>query len=582
MKDLIALFKYIHKYHQEPIIALFVWLCFAALKKIPNAYNELLAQKGKSTPSLFYELLAQNFKIDSMKFTEPNFTQDFAPNFANTPNALNFAINPSLNYKKVLKTFAKYELNAAILADFLDELAFMHPIFRLDEYASPRELNILAKDLLRIKKEHSVYVPCCGIGSFALCLEKGANFVGSDISQNSANLAQLLCEMSEIFSQINIQNAQEFAPFDELIESDLDSISALLAKQNEIEIQSNKQQFTQNSQSEKFERIFCYPPSSLYAGRRKMGAQVPFLLHSISRLKANGKALFVAPSALLYKNAAKSFRHWLIENKLLEAIIELPNFFARSNTTNYLLLVSFGNKNIFFFNANNEHFILQKNKQNRLVNADEIADANFAKQNTNNSKPIKYNELNAADLRVGAYLQPQKNQNEIAIYDLLSTHFLGAKQNTKDELKSCYEIGASDFAPFGYTNLPPQPTLAAFSALNALCKDDLVLCIRGAKGKIAIIGELDNALAFANSGLFVLRFKDKKAAQAAYVFFQTQKGADLLSKIYRGAGLRANIDEILKIRLPRDFIDFLPRFAPLCELGAEISQKYKQIAELLS
>ncbi|WP_299546629.1 N-6 DNA methylase [uncultured Helicobacter sp.] len=541
MKELLRVFNYIQKYHEDNFDVLYLVLEFLFFIKNKEQGNALLMQKDK-------EKALEDFKI----YLELNGVEYFG-----------FHID--LNYKKILKALWGFNIKTQTLWEFIHAITMQKPILKLYEYATPAEINFLVSRILDIKNGESVYNPCCGLGSWILHLEmysKQCTFYGLDISSKSIRIAKALAILLD-FKQCYL------------------SVGDLFSEPFKIE--------------SKFDKVFCCPPllshlnlkapkESKLAPYNKTALEIPFIDYSLMRFTK--KAVFIVRTSLLIRGAGERLCEYLLKKGLLESIIELPdNIFPHQVESYSLLVISHTNKRCLFINVRS--FYVKNGKYNKLINLEEILDLYFSKQDTKYSNFVEYSKIKNLNLRI----HKTKSETQIHLESFLKCVYRGARiaARSDSDLVSCYDFGIKDFKPYGFSNQFCDSRLKANSKQLQTLKIqpfDLLFSMRGVIPKIAIIGkDAEDKIALANAGILVLRPKNSKIAKALYFYFLSKDGQERLRNFYLNHNERVSEKEIKTLEISTDFLDSIEiyqnDFKKLCEYGEMITKYENAIKETL-
>ncbi|WP_302083675.1 HsdM family class I SAM-dependent methyltransferase [Salinibaculum rarum] len=104
-------------------------------------------------------------------------------------------------------------------------------------------------------------------------------------------------------------------------------------------------------------------------------ADFAFLQHIISQLGERGRAAVIVPHSLLHRKADKRFREYIVENRLLDAVVDLPTgVFPDTNTKVSIMVLDTGTdhqhpENIFMAMLTDEECV---EVDGRLVIPDEV------------------------------------------------------------------------------------------------------------------------------------------------------------------------------------------------------------------
>ncbi|AWI33924.1 restriction endonuclease [Helicobacter apodemus] len=545
MKELLQNFQYIQRYSKDNLESLKIILQFLLVHQNISFKDKLLSVKERQIPKSFYQYL-QSLNIEPI------------------------LIDEKLNWKKILRSLGDLRVSLENIERFIQAIALQKTILKFYDYVTPIEINTLILELLEIKKGESIYNPCCGMGSWIFSLKewgKDCIIYGEDINEELIGIAKILASLAGV-------RESHFQVVDVL------DIS-----------------FSKDSKT--FDKIFCHPPLTrqnlpnfkedlrfiFLDNYSKIAPEIPFLAHSLAHFKT--KAIFIIRSVLLYKDLGKKFCKYLISNRLLECVMELPkNIFPHQMGEFCLLVLSKENKKILFMDF--KSFCLKEGKYNRIINKEEILDLYFSKQNGAYSQLVSYELLNESYLKPSFYMQDTLMDNRVKLKEYLKACFRGQRIDTKDnkDLIECYDMGIKDFEDYGFTNTFGEYSLKTSSKKIQdirLCPYDILLAIRGVNPKVAIIGEeIKDKIVIANAGILVLRLRDYAIAKALYLYFISKEGRKSLSEIYQDNNERIGEREIRNFCIPNNFLkDFQEKFENLCKESAFIKIHQQNIQSLL-
>lgn len=555
MKELLQIFQYIQKYHEDNLDVLCLTLEFLLVGQNQALRAEILDCKTREIPQSFYATLQTHHLMPKIE------------------------INPKMNYKKVLKATQNLKINAQALEDFIQTITLQKTILRLYDYATPAEINALVCGLLNLQKNESIYNPCCGVGSWLLSLSahyQDCRFFGVDIHPKLIGIAQMLAMLLG-FKDCHLEVVDIF-------------------KESTMQKDSNTMQ--------KFDKVFCHPPllshlnlkapkDSPLAPYTKTAPEIPFLDFALMCFEK--RAIFIIRSVLLNKPIGERLRHHLMQSRLIEAILELPtNIFPHQMGEFCLLVLSPQNRRVLFVNA--QEFYLKEGKYNKLINLEEILDLFASKQNTKISCLLNYQDLDFENLKPSHYTQSQnvESQNtKVLLGQLLEKCYRGMRIEAKQDkdLIGCYDFGIKDFEAYGMSNAFKdyvlKPNLARLDELRVQ-PYDVLLSLRGVTPKVAIVGKCAaQKIVLPNAGILVLRAKSSVVAKALYFYFLSSCGCLALSKIYQNNNERIGEKEIKEMPLPSEFLDscalenYNECFYELCARGEQIRAQKQGIAKLL-
>ena len=591
LQPLLKCFDYLKPYYIDTLDVIGVMLEMILLKiKKPKQCSSLLCGKTKTSNKLL-EVLKTTLK---------------EPKYATLLITQESKINPI----KILRFIEQSHIsNTQISNELIEE--FLHLITqkktsnKLYFYSTPSEINQLLVGILDIKENDEVYNPCYGMGSVFLCLpRKNIKLYGEELDSKLSYLARLIASISGI-EEIHLGVG-------DILENPLFRIqkSAQNTKQNIIQNKKTKIDShridSQDFSFMKFDKILCNPPLNAQMSTenlkddmrfKEMGIlaksypELVFLVHSLAHLKQKG--VFIVRSQTLLKSSLEGkLRSYLCQNRLIEAIIELPkNIFPHQNYDFSVIVISKDNKEILHINANNEHFYTKDGKYNRLKNIDRLLEIYRYKKLTPHSALTPLEKISPKDLRAQSYinlrLQPptplpitaktKKLAKDFSLQDLGVEIFRGQRvQGTsQDEPIEFYDIGIADFAICGFTQSfeakKDKGNIAKIYKYR-IKPYDILLSLRGVSPKIAIVGQ--NAMgkkevlqkdgvnfssinmipSVVNAGIIVLRAPSKQVAIGLYCYFFSTQGEEALSRLYKTSSDSAiDTQSLHSLRVPSDY-----------------------------
>lgn len=557
MKKLLNCFEYLKRYHVDVLDTITIMLELFILKiEASKDIHNLIKKNNK-------ELVYGELHKFICTFIKPTFF---------------VKINPNANILKVLKIIDSIALDNQIIEQFLHIITQKKTANKLYYYSTPLEINQLLVLLLDIKNGDEIYNPCYGIGSVFLSLSSVINQVklyGEELDERLSNIAHLIAQVARI-KEVKLY------------------VNDILKQP----IFKTKRGF------EKFDKVLCNPP--LYANMGieylkederfgKMGILVKnypelvFLTHALAHLKKRG--VFIVRNQTLQKSSLEEkLRERLCQDKLIEAIIELPkNIFPHQNSDFSILVISPQNDNILHINTNNEHFYQKDGKYNRLININEIAQIFKQKASTPYSVLTPLLNIQTHDLRAQTYLNTDTLHSDLNTLRTLGIKIFRGQRvygSPKDEAIKYYDVGIADFRPYGFTRVFENKKMYGDKSKiqkYALMSYDILLSLRGVSPKITLLDKLNNVYV-ANAGIIILRAKDKKSAIGLYCYLFSTVGENALKKIYEKSGENTvNIENLYQLSIPKNYARNSKKiFDELEHLGQELEVIEKKIIQLKS
>ncbi len=540
LKELLQIFQYLQRFHQNSLEALKIILEFLLVAKNRDCLKALLeADKERIDEGI--SAILEGYGLEA------------------------FCANSKINRRKILRTLWSCETSSKDLENFIQAIVLHKTILGLYEYAMPIEVNQLACKFLDLKSGESLYNPCCGLGSLLFGIgERNFSYYGEDIHPQLLYLARILVAFME-FRECHLAVADIFK---DSAFGDLETHKA-----------------------------FCYFPAqsnpNLWDFREnelepfvKSIPEIPFLAYTLRHFKQRG--VFIVRSLLLHKSCGMRLRKFLKQKRLLEAVVEFPKNIFPNQAEEFSLLVlsKQENKKTFFINAQNLY--LKEGKYNKLIDIERIYDEFLSKQDTDISKLVAYENLDELNFKPSYYVQKKDMlQDFIPLGEFLECVYRGQRiEAKKDEiLIDCYNVGIKDFAEYGFSEefleFSPKSSQKRIEKLK-IQSYDILLSMRGVSPKVAIVGgRIGEKRVLPNAGVLVLRPKSQEIAKALYVYFLSKEGFLALSKVYQKNQERIGEEQIANFLLPRNFLEYQKRFNGLLKEGDGIRSHQKVIKTML-
>lgn len=346
-----------------------------------------------------------------------------------------------------------------------------------------------------------------------------------------------------------------------------------------------------------FDSVLSFPPFGLkgkldtgrdtfhrYQFQRGTVLDIAHFEHILAQTKS--KAVVLMPVGFTYRGSTEEeFRKYLIDKNYVEAIIQLPpNLHSATSieTTFFVINKQKNDDKVQFINLKDESFIKRDGRKLVLKSIDEILDIYENKKELENISCLISNEEianNNYSFAIDRYVIPQEAkelQKILEKFELVSLEDMAdirRSQLFKDEGegKEVYEISPSDFSKAGYTlecgKLKQIGSQYKKLKTYQLEPFDVLLSTKGTIGKVAIIGEITDAI-IASQAIQVIRIQDdnkKEKAIALYMFLKSELGQTILSSLVAGVAMpQIATVEIKKLAIPvltkkqkqRTIIDF--------------------------
>ena len=202
-----------------------------------------------------------------------------------------------------------------------------------------------------------------------------------------------------LINAININNNYVITGYEKNIDRLLNVRIRMLMLNNSCHFEnSSVLEFSDNSKS--YDSIFCLPPFGLrindnmftnnFEVKKINSSEWYYVDKIISLLNPKGKAIIILPKLPMFKNPDSKIREYLIKNRLVEAIIELPErIFNCTSIGTIMLVISKNNNYIRLIDATNMYY--QFNKINNEIDVDKIYDSYL--NDSDKSKNISINQF---------------------------------------------------------------------------------------------------------------------------------------------------------------------------------------------
>ena len=552
-KELLNCFEYIKRYHTDMLDSIAIMLELFWLKHHATALIESLITLGNKRKPIYDSF--------SKALQEAFGTELYTP------------LNPNANLLKILKVIHAQTITNSVIEEFLHIITQKKTTHKLFSYSTPLEINELLVGILDIKETESVYNPCYGMGSlfFAICNHaKNVELYGEELESTLAKIAKITCKILSLSPQHLVLN----------------------------NILTNAQ-----FKHHKFDKIICNPPLDSHVGTQflkederfssyetliKTYPELLFLIHSLSHLKDKG--VFILRTQTLLKSSLEGrLREKLCEDRLIEAIIELPkNIFPHQTQDFSIIVLSQHNDSILHINANTPHFYRKDGKYNRLINLSSLLALYKHKATSEHSTLTPLKQINPHDLSVGYYLHKPKQEVADSLYlkDLQVSIFRGQRVygSPKDEKITFFDLGVADFAEFGFCDeFSTQRFKGDKTKIHkyALKPYDIAISLRGNTPKFTILSpEAKKHIIVANAGIVVLRAPSTDIAIGIYCYLFSHKGQKALGSIYERFGT-LNPNDLDNLPIPRDFTQNSQKiFAKIQDYALKLREIESQLQKL--
>lgn len=550
MQQMLLIFNYLKRYHSDILDTLCILLGFINLKIYAPEVISVLLNKAKKRKEIESDInLAMETLLGNL-YIKPN---------------------NNVNFIKILRMIDEVNPTNEDIEVLINTITQKQTINKLYAFSTPMEINRLIVDILDLQDNDEIYNPCYGIGSLFLALS---------------------------------QKNKHFSIYGEELDMSLDRVARLILKALNIDAKNlfvnnilKKQIFPQNR---KFSKIMCHPPRDTYIGIldlkhnerfaqygliTKSVPELSFIINGISYLQDKG--VFILRNQILKKTSVEEkFKERLCEERLIEAIIELPNnIFPHDSAEFSLMVISKNNSGILHIDASSFH--KKEGKYNHLIKTDEILKILREKKPSKYAKWTAYSDIDINDLRVQNYLTKHKSTAPKHSIKSIGTKIIRGVRiySTKASKAQQYlNIGIINFNEFGFideSDIEKHIGDKDKIEKNKLLPFDILLSLRGINPKITIINHSESPMV-ANAGIIVLRAKNQNEAYGLFCFLFSKKAQDILRDLYWKSERKSiDINALYDIEIPLDFTqNAKEKFEEINEIGTQIMSLQNKLEKL--
>ena len=552
--------------------------------------------------SLRHITLAVIKEIKGIKVNEIQKNLDSLRGFINAQEAINLiyvvkawiklSIDGKIDEELSFNTFYTQKVNVKKLASIFEKLSKKIKLFELYSFDTKMLdektlITILGstKQITQIPNVNDAFYNSKGMHDFSVSnqiAELGMKLLDGDSKE-------LYVPFTNGFAYTNYTDKKIFADFQNLQ-------SALIAELINI-LEDKEIEFSLTNALEKpifinsdaphllkqFDAVLSFPPFNFkgnidtskdkfhrFQFQRGTVLDIAHFEHILAQTKE--KAVVLMPVGFTYRGSIEEeFRKHLVEKNYLEAIIQLPpNLHSATSieTTFFVINKQKNNEKVHFINLKDESFIIRDGRKLVLKNIDEIIAIYENKKELENISALITNvdiANNNYSLAIDRYIISSKAkelQQTLEQYKLVSLEDIAEirrSQLFKDEGegKEVYEVSPSDFSKAGFTSEcgKVKQIGSQYKKLQTYKLEpyDVLLSTKGTIGKVALIGEISDAM-IASQAIQVIRVqgKDKKEkAITLYMFFKSELGQTILSSLVAGVAMpQIATAEIKKLGIP--------------------------------
>lgn len=297
--------------------------------------------------------------------------------------------------------------------------------------------------------------------------------------------------------------------------------------------------------------------------QKKRNADWYFTFKAINAIKKDGKAISLMPLGALSTSASRESRNEIINNKMLEKVILMPDGTYPSTNVQYVIMVfSYNNEKVEFIDASECY---KREKFARLYEVDEVAFANLLKSKESEKKTFaSYEEIDNND----GNLEPKIYFNRISDIKLTNPKTIGdiaevftGFQYTSKNVKevdpgkgniSVLKINNIDDGHIDYEKLNSIDIEEDKVKKYLLKENDIVLTSKGVGLNFAVITDIKDRKVIPFNNLMVIRITSDEV-DPVYLcnFFMSKTGRLILETLQTGSIIN-NISRksIMEMKVP--------------------------------
>jgi len=275
--------------------------------------------------------------------------------------------------------------------------------------------------------------------------------------------------------------------------------------------------------NEKFDSIFCIPPFGIRMNNDKtisLNFEVKksntyywyYVDRMISMLKPKGKAIIILPLLPMFKNPDSSIREYLIKNKYVESIIELPEkIFNNTSIGTTMLVLSKNNNYCRMIDA--KEMLLKQNRITNKIDVDKVYEC--VQEENKNVKLVSEKEFEDRGFSFipSKYMDDvkdkMKNPNLLKNFLTITRGYRGKTSNDETN-KKCKYIKLSNISNSEIIKNELEFVDYEYNMEKYLVQDkDILITARGSRFESAIIRVEENERIICCDSIFILRINNK-------------------------------------------------------------------------
>lgn len=386
----------------------------------------------------------------------------------------------------------------------------------INEYPREAYLDFIRLDLKNFIEKYNADMPeeLSKLVLKILNTKKGGKL--ADLICGNGNFLTIATEMSSNVSLLGLSKNKE-----SLLNTEL----RLYMLNSDYQVDYDSETIIKDSFST-YDSIFCLLPPDIkdkniyynnFINTKSNSVLWKYIDNAISMLNAKGKAIFILNNAPLFKNTDLDYRKYLIDNKLVEAIIELPsNILYHTGISTMMLVLSKNNNNMVnMIDATN--MVIKDTKTSNKLDIDKIYDAYINSDNKMSDLTIKdknysfipSNYLNDVSKSM---INPVKLKDYVDVY----RGYRGVKGENSEETIKIIQVSNLNADFIDINEL--ESTNYDASMNKDLLKDKDIVFSRSANNfQCRMLHLKENEKVIASENIIVLRINDTKSLNPYYL-----------------------------------------------------------------
>lgn len=325
------------------------------------------------------------------------------------------------------------------------------------------------------------------------------------------------------------------------------------------------------------------------------------LQHIIAQ--ADGKIVFITGNSMLFSaGAERQLRERIVQAGMLEAVVSLPSGLMSHAAIPLTILVLDTSKKasaVRFVNAAVPYFYEQANRgKNQLIRTDELISLVNSVEDSPYAKSVSIQEIadNDMQLQVNRYVLDAQTRRLNAFMEQHQFAELGELVEIikpiaaliSEDGEPAFEVLAADVPEFGYIHAASKPvqmdTKSRKAADLKLRQDDIVLMIKGAVGKVGIVGSTNDSYWTVGPSAVILRADAGRIdPRALALFLRSGLGQHLLKGAASGAVQPfIQLKELVTLKIPVSSLSEHMECGAILEQEEDIQTQIRRLNASLS